>query len=71
MTGASDLPPEEQWWWCRTHEQVEQGPGCARKDRMGPYASRAEAEDWRATAQQRTAAWDDEDEEWRDAGWSS
>jgi hypothetical protein len=31
---------------------------------LGPYASRAEAENWRSTVEQRNDTWDDADEEW-------
>ena len=65
-TEASQLPAQEQWWWCRTHSRPEQGSGCAHTDRMGPYVSRAEAEDWKARAQANTEAWDEADREWRD-----
>lgn len=44
-------------------EQVtDKGQG---KDLLGPYASREEAEQALATANQRTEEWDREDREWR------
>jgi len=39
--------------------------GCANKDRLGPYATRAEAERALQTAAERNEAWD-EDPRWRD-----
>jgi hypothetical protein len=35
---------DQSWWYCLTHQNVEQGPGCPGKDRLGPYATREEAE---------------------------
>jgi hypothetical protein len=42
---------EAQWWWCLTHARVEKGPGCPDMQRLGPYATEAEA----ATVLERTA----------------
>jgi len=36
------------------------------KDLLGPYATRAEAEQALSTAAQRTEDWDRKDREWRD-----
>jgi len=31
---------------------------------LGPYATRGEAENWKATVESRNESWDDADEEW-------
>jgi hypothetical protein len=31
---------------------------------LGPYGTKGEAENWKATAESRNEAWDDEDERW-------
>lgn len=46
--------------------QVEQGPQSDYTNRMGPYATRAEAEAALATAQKRNESWDESDEKWND-----
>ena len=35
---------DDQWWFCLKHNEVEHGDGCANSERMGPYATREEAE---------------------------
>ena len=47
----------------QAHE-VEQGPGCAGKDRMGPYPTREAAEQWRETVERRNKEWDAQDDDW-------
>ena len=49
------------WWWCLQHEQVEQGPGCPNMKRLGPYATREEAESAPARVAARAAAQDADD----------
>ena len=52
----------EQWFWCFTHQKAEpEGEQCRADDRLGPYASRAEAEDWRAKVEARNDAWDEDE----------
>jgi hypothetical protein len=48
---------EDQWWFCLKHLKVEHGPGCANKDRMGPYASQEAAAGALQTARERDEAW--------------
>ena len=48
VRGGHDMA--EQWYWCLDHgaaERAEAG-GCAPDRRLGPYASREEAENWKA-----------------------
>ena len=55
----------EQWYFDLRRgvavPAAQRGPG---DDMLGPYASRAEAENWRSTVEQRNDTWDDVDEEW-------
>jgi hypothetical protein len=55
----------EQWWFCLKHQTVEHGDSCANSERMGPYASREEAERSLSQAAERTEQWDN-DPKWRD-----
>ncbi len=56
---------DTQWYYCLNHQTVEQGQGCAGTERMGPYASREEAQNALATAADRTESWDN-DPTWND-----
>lgn len=56
---------DEQWWFCLKHQTVEHGSSCANTERMGPYATRDEAEGALATAAERTEKWDS-DPRWND-----
>ncbi|MFF3664528.1 hypothetical protein [Microtetraspora malaysiensis] len=53
-----------QWWFCLKHMRVEPEKGCPDKDRMGPYATEAEAAHALQTASDRNEAWQVQDEEW-------
>jgi hypothetical protein len=55
----------DEWWYCLKHNKVEGRDGCAQTHRMGPYASRIEAERALETAAERTEAWDN-DPTWND-----
>lgn len=59
------LEGDDQWWFNLRTLQVEQGPGAPNAERMGPYASRQEADEALERARARTEAWDSEDEESR------
>ena len=52
---------DTSWWYCLRHHEVEQGPGCPGKDRLGPYPTREAAENALETVQERNKAWDAED----------
>ncbi|WP_370327315.1 hypothetical protein [Euzebya sp.] len=52
------------WWWCLTHETVEQGSTCRAQDRLGPYPTADAARDWKARRDAREEAWEAEDERW-------
>jgi hypothetical protein len=55
-----------EWFYCLEHGRVEEGPDCPAKDRMGPYATRGEAEHAMATAAARNKEWDN-DPRWDDS----
>jgi hypothetical protein len=54
----SDGEYEKQWWFCLKHNTVEDTPDCPGKDRLGPYATREEAERALETVQRRNEEWD-------------
>lgn len=56
---------DKQWWFCLKHQSVEHGDACANAERLGPYATREEAERALTTAAERTDAWD-HDPAWND-----
>jgi len=65
MKGADvdlGLEGEDLWWFNLRTQKVEQGPGDPNSERMGPYATRAEAETALERARARTESWDAEDE---------
>lgn len=51
------------WYYCLTHNQVEPEAGCPNAERMGPYASEADASHALERARERTEAWDAQDAE--------
>lgn len=54
-----------QWYYCLRHRTVEEGMQCPATDRLGPYATRQDAERALATAQERDEEWRN-DPRWRD-----
>lgn len=54
------------WYWSLIHHRVEGPDGDPNDHRLGPYATREEAERALETARQRTEAWDEEDRRWRE-----
>ena len=54
----------EQWFWCLRHEQAEQGAGCRAEDRLGPYESKAAAENYADRVAERNERWDEQDRRW-------
>ena len=58
-----------QYYFNLTTGQVEPAEGkSAAKDVLGPYATRAEAEQALERARARTEDWDEEDRRWDDGG---
>ena len=60
MPGVSD-----RWYFCLKHHHVEGAEGCPGRDRLGPYPTRAAAQDALATVQRRNEEWDN-DPRWND-----
>lgn len=54
-----------QYWFCLVHQRVEGEDGCPNKERMGPYATEAEAASVLQRAAERNEAWDN-DPKWSD-----
>jgi hypothetical protein len=59
QTGAGD----GDWWFCLRHMKVEHGPGCPDKDRMGPYATEADAAGALEQARRRNESWNAADDD--------
>ena len=55
----------EQWFYCLKHHAVEPESGCKASDRLGPYASEAEAAHALEKVQERNEAWES-DPAWND-----
>ncbi|MFD9705348.1 hypothetical protein [Lentzea sp. NPDC059081] len=53
------------WYYCLTHQAVEQGKGCKGPDRMGPYPDEATAARALEIARERTRAADEADRQYR------
>ncbi|MCP2338567.1 hypothetical protein [Actinomadura rupiterrae] len=61
MAPSKDI--DDAWWFCLKHQRVEHGPGCPDKDRMGPYATEAQAANALEEARARNEAWDAQDDD--------
>lgn len=59
------MSESNQWWYCLRHRTVEETDVCANSERLGPYATRQEAEQALQTAAARTEAWES-DPDWND-----
>ena len=62
------MEPTEWYWDLERNVAVpaeHRGPG---DHTLGPYRTKGEAENWKATSEARNDAWDDADEEWEQAG---
>ena len=58
----------ERWYYCVEHDEVEPEVGCPGKNRLGPYDTRAEAEEALEKVKARNAAWKAENERWEGEG---
>ena len=47
-----------EWYFCFKHNKVEMRHECKRVDRMGPYPTPEDAENWRARVAARNASWE-------------
>jgi hypothetical protein len=52
------MSDEHDWYYCLRHHTVELGQVCPAKDRLGPYATREEAEHALETVRRRNEEWD-------------
>lgn len=59
---------DDEHWFCLKHHRVEGHDGCRNADRLGPYATEAEAARALERVQERNEAWKEQDEAWDDAG---
>lgn len=65
----TEAESESGWYWdLRRAIAVPAAERGNSNDMLGPYRTRGEAENWKATAEQRNDAWDDADEAWDRAG---
>lgn len=61
---ASD---DERWYWdLNKNMAVRASERGVAVNIMGPYDSKAEAENWKSTVETRNESWDDADDEWND-----
>jgi hypothetical protein len=56
------MSDDGSWFFCLKHKRVEHGPGCPDRDRMGPYATEAEAANAFEHARERNEQWEREDD---------
>lgn len=54
------------WFYCLKHHAVEPRDGCAERHRLGPYDTRAEAEQALQKVAERNERADAEDRAWED-----
>jgi len=58
------MDTQQRWYFCTRHQTVEPEDGdCPGKDRLGPYATREEAEHALETVRRRNEEWDAADDE--------
>lgn len=66
MTADEAGTGERRFWFNPGTGEVEEGLQSPWTDRMGPYATREEAQQALARAADRTEDWDEEDRRWRE-----
>ena len=59
------MAAENEYYFCLKHHAVEPWDGCKSTDRLGPYATRAEAQAALERVAVRNEAWDN-DPRWND-----
>ena len=59
------MSDDEQYWYCLNHKTVETRDGCKNADRLGPYASYADASRALDKVEERNEEWDN-DPNWND-----
>jgi hypothetical protein len=50
-----------EWYYCLRHKTVEEGMQCPAKNRLGPYATRTEADHALDRVRERNEDWDSAD----------
>ncbi|MGY2129233.1 hypothetical protein [Blastococcus sp. SYSU DS0617] len=55
---------EGPWFYCLKHRAVEDRDGCAERHRLGPYATREEAERALASVAEREEQIEEENRKW-------
>lgn len=55
---------DQRWYWCLRHERTERAGDCRAEDRLGPYATEADARAWRERVERRNDRWEDDDDRW-------
>lgn len=63
---ASELPEDQQYWFNTYTREVEHPASSDYRKLIGPYATRAEAEQALQAAERRNEAWDESDQQWQD-----
>lgn len=56
--------PAGPWFYCLKHRTVEDRDGCAERHRLGPYATREEAEHALASVAEREEQIEEENRKW-------
>lgn len=59
------MASDEEWYWDLSRNEAV--PASRREhpnQLMGPYRTKAEAENWRASVKSRNESWDEQDEAW-------
>jgi hypothetical protein len=59
------MSTEKQYWYNTQTGEVEEGHRSSWTHLMGPYSTRAQAQQALASAKARNESWEKEDEEWR------
>ena len=62
---CSFAPMDDEYWFCLTHHTVEGAEGCRNAERLGPYASMADAAHALEKVAERNETWDN-DPKWND-----
>lgn len=59
------MSDSDEFWFCLKHHTVEGRDGCRNADRLGPYATAAEASRALEKVEERNESWD-KDPDWND-----
>lgn len=59
----------EEWYWDLNHHRAVRADQRGPADHvLGPYATKGEAENWKARVEERNDAWEEQDHEWESWG---